>query len=180
MGGPIMSVEDLLREHKESILKKWFSQVVRTYPDETAKFLQREQDPFNNPVGSNILHGIEEIFDQLASGNDVSAITPFLERVVRIRAIQDFTPSQAVAFVFALKGIVRAALGDSVEERNFARQLTAFEDKVDKFGLLTFDAYMQSREKVYELRANEVKNSVASLLKRANLMSGHSEEEGEQ
>lgn len=165
-----MKIEDLVREHKESILKKWFQHVVKTYPDETAKFLQREKDPFDNPVGSNILTGTEEIFDQLTSGDTMRAVTPFLERMIKIRAIQDFRPSQAVAFVLTLKGIIREELGGEIQKKDILPQMLAFEDRIDSLALLVFDAYMESREKVYALRAQEAKARVAGLLKRAGLL----------
>ena len=172
-----MKLKDLLREHKERILKKWFDVVVKTSPDETAKFLLREKDPFNNPVGSNIKEGIEVVLDQLLCGQRIEAVNPFVERLVKIRAIQDFLPSQAVAFVFALKVIIRE-VGGVEPGKEADHELVDLDRRIDSFALLVFDCYMQSREKVSEIRINEVKNRVSRLLKRANLLA-ELDEDGE-
>ena len=164
-----MKLEDLLRERRERILKKWFHFVVKTYPDETAQFLLREKDPFDNPVGSNIIEGIEGVFDQLIGSQRIDMVDPFIERMVKIRAIQDFRPSQAVEFVFALKDIIREVVGDEPGKKE-ERELVSLDRRIDFFALLVFDCYMQSREKVCEIKVNEVKNRVARLLKRANLL----------
>jgi hypothetical protein len=90
--------------------------------------------------------------------------------MVKVRAIQDFRPSEAVAFAFGLKDIIREELGDAWGKKELHNELTAFNRRIDALALLVFDAYVKSREKVYELRVNEVKNRVSRLLKRANLL----------
>ena len=164
-----MKLEDLLRERSDRILKKWFRFVVKTYPDETAKFLLREKNPFDNPVGSNIIEGLEGVFKQLTAGERIESVNPFIERMVKIRAIQDFRPSQAVAFVFNLKDIIREVLSDEPKTGG-SGELVVLDRRIDSFALLVFDCYMQSREKVCEIKINEVKNRVSRLLKRANLL----------
>ena len=165
-----MKLEDLLRERKEKVLKRWFRHVVKTYPGETARFLLSEKNPFDNPVGSNILKGIEEVLDQLTSGQAIDTVNPFIERMVRIRAVQDFRPSEAVAFVFSLKDIVAEELGNEAQKKEFHDEMAALDRRIDSLALLVFDAYTNSREKVCEIKLNEVKNRVARLLKRANLL----------
>jgi hypothetical protein len=48
-------------------------------------------------------------------------------------------------------------------------ELQAFENRIDDIALLAFDIYSQCRQKIYEIRVNEVKNQLGRLLKRANL-----------
>ena len=48
-----MKIEEILSQHKPALLKKWFHLVMQTYPEETARFLKNENDPFANPVGSS-------------------------------------------------------------------------------------------------------------------------------
>jgi hypothetical protein len=175
-----MKLENLLRERKDAVLKKWFRHVVKTYPDETARFLQQEKDPFDNPVGSNVIKGIEEVFEQLTSEKEITTINPFLERMVKIRAIQDFRPSEAVAFVFALKDIIEVELSDASGEKEDHHELIAFNRRIDALALLVFDVYMKSREKVYKLKVNEVKNRVSGLLKRANLLADLEDNAGDE
>ncbi len=78
--------------------------------------------------------------------------------------------SGAVAFVIGLKSIVRDELQELSEE-NFA-DLLRFEDRIDRLALQAFDIFMQCREKVYDLKANEVRNMTFRLLERVNELPG--------
>jgi hypothetical protein len=43
------------------------------------------------------------------------------------------------------------------------------ESRIDGLALLCFEVYMKRREKLYELRINEVKNQVSGLMRRTGL-----------
>ncbi|WP_456430949.1 RsbRD N-terminal domain-containing protein [Thermosulfuriphilus sp.] len=162
-----MGIEEQLSRRKEVILKRWFEQIVGTYPAETASFLKRHKDDIENPVAYRIYEGIEGIFDQLLSSHvaDVQELSHFLDRIVRVRAIQDFTPSQALSFLLQLKSIIRRELrGEDPEE------VLEFLFRIDELVLRAFDVYMACREKLYELKVDEWKRKAYLLLKRANMI----------
>ncbi|MBI4688686.1 MAG: RsbRD N-terminal domain-containing protein [Nitrospirae bacterium] len=165
-----MKLNALLLEKKTEIIEKWFDAIVACYPPDTAQFLKNKKDRFTNPMGATILQGIENIFDKLLPDNDCSDIAPFLDNIIRIRAVQDFTPSQAVAFIFLLKKVIREELRQEIQENKLYEELLAFELKIDNLALSTFDIYMKCREKLYEIKANEVKNMTFRLLQQANLI----------
>ena len=150
-------LEQLLAKKRRAILEKWFHQIVETYPPDTCQFLKREKDPFANPVGSAILQGIEGIYEELLQGGNAGELSSFLDRMIRIRAVQDFLPSKAIGFVFLLKGILHAELGREVREKGLAQELLGVERQLDAMALLAFDVYMECREKIFELRVREVK-----------------------
>ena len=108
--------------------------------------------------------------DQLLDAVDPEAIKTYLDPIVRIRAIQDFTPSQATGFILLLKKVLREHLEDELQNAAHARQLLAFESKIDQLCLLAFDVYMDCKEKIYELSANETRNRTFKAFKRAGLI----------
>ncbi|TSA12734.1 MAG: hypothetical protein D4R73_02045 [Deltaproteobacteria bacterium] len=167
-----MTLESLLSQKKSAIVKKWFNAILETYPAETAKFLSSQKDQFANPVGSTVSHEIENIFQELlqAQGFDREKVSPFLDKIIRIRAIQEFSPSQAVAFVFFLKKVIREVLAFDIQKNQLSEELLALEARIDDLALLSFDIYMKCREKLYELKANDVINGTYLLLKRARLI----------
>ena len=165
-----MNVENFLSQKKSTILKKWLDQILDTYPDDAKRFLKEQKDPFANPVGSTISKEIHHLYDQFLKGVDPEKISPILDRIIRIRAIQDFSPSQAIAFIFILKGIIRDEFKPGSEEGPTWDDLVVIENRIDQMALLGFDIYMKCREKLYEIRANEAKNQVSGLLRRAGLM----------
>ncbi|MCL4537474.1 MAG: RsbRD N-terminal domain-containing protein [Nitrospirae bacterium] len=165
-----MNLNELLLKKRQTILKKWFDSVLETYPQDTANFLKRQKDQFANPVGSTIYNGMDSLLEELLNGGDTDKISTFLDNIIRIRAIQDFTPSQALAFVIQLKRVVREELINENKESQFADELLAFERRADDLMLLSFDIYMKCREKIYDLKANELRNMTSKLLERANLI----------
>jgi len=175
-----MKIEQLLSQKKKAVLKKWFHLVLETYPEETAQFIRKEKDPFANPVGSGIREGIEGLFDELIKGPDRMRVSSFLDRMMRVRAIQDFTPSQATGFIFRLKNVVRKELDKELGDEKIAAELLKFESKIDALALIAFDVYVKCREQVYEIKNNEIKNRYFRLLKRANLLSEIPEQESDE
>jgi hypothetical protein len=163
-----MNLGRFLAEKKPDIIKGWFKVIIETYPADTAAFLKKQQNRFANPVGSTISHGIEKIFDEVLSDADFEKVSPFLDNIIRIRAVQDFTPSKAVSFVFSLKGVIRQELEENEVADISTEELQALDDKIDALALLAFDIFMRCREKIYEIRSNELRNMTFRLLQRAN------------
>jgi len=165
-----MKLENLLSQKRAAILERWFHLILEAYPIDTSTFLKKQKDRFANPVGYTISQGIEGLFEELLQGMDSDKVSSFLDNIVRVRAVQDFSPSQAMAFIFLLKKVIREELKSEMRENGLAEELLIFESKIDALALLSFDIYMKCREKIYEIRVNEVKNSVYMLLRKANLI----------
>ena len=135
---------------------KWAQLIFETYPADIARFPQSEGDRFDNPVGYAISQGTRAIYDELLHGMNLERLTGSLNEVIRIRSVQDFSPSQAVGAIFLLKQAVREELAGEITENRFCAELLDFESRIDRLALLAFDIYMKCREKVYEIRVNEV------------------------
>ena len=102
--------------------------------------------------------------DALIAGSGREAMMEALDPVIRIRAVQAFTPSKATAFVFSLKQIVRDCLsGESGD-------MVPLDRRIDEMAMAAFDLFMGCREKIYELKATESRNQFFGSLKRAGLI----------
>lgn len=162
------SLNELLSEKKQVILERWFDLVLETYPHDTAVFLKKQKDQFANPVGSTIYRGMESVLDLFLNGSEIDTITKSLDEIIRIRAVQDFLPSYALAFVIELKRVVREEIKGEMYTEQLSDELLIFERWVDSLLLLSFDIYMKCREKIYDLKANELRNMTSKLVERAN------------
>jgi len=134
--------------------------------------LKKEKDRFVNPVGYTISQEIGALYDELLQGINSDKLAACLDNIIRIRAVQDFSPSQTVAFIFLLKKAIREELTSEIKENRVFEELLEFEARIDKLVLLAFDIYMKCREKVFEIRVNEAKaerERVLKLLERTNL-----------
>ncbi|MEW5948820.1 MAG: RsbRD N-terminal domain-containing protein [Thermodesulfobacteriota bacterium] len=167
----------LLSQKKSAIVRKWLDAILETYPADTAKFLKAQKNQFANPVGAMISEGIEGLFEELLNGVDTEKVSPFLDRVIRIRAVQDFTPTQAIAFVFVLKRLIREELESDIQQHQLSGELLFIESRIDDMALLSFDIYMKCREQVYEIRATEWKNRLFRLLQKTNMIGEIPEEQ---
>jgi hypothetical protein len=154
---------EALAAKKDAIVQEWLARTLQNYPEHTCRFLAKEKDPFRNPVGHTLKEAFPALFDQLIGGMDATTITPFLDGIVRIRAVQDFTAGQAVAFLFLLKKVVREALQDEIRRRPDGDGLAAVDGRIDEMALLAFDLFMKCRERIYEIKANEAKRRIYVL-----------------
>ena len=164
-----MHLQEQLIKKKSAIIKKWFDQVVDAYPLDTALFLKSQKDRFANPVGQTTLQGLEGIFDLVFEEFDRKKAISLIDPIIRIRAIQDFTAARAVQFVFDLKDILHDMLPKQ-DELSVLKTMHAIDRRIDMLGLVAFDVYMQCREKLYDLQANEMKSRTYSAFARAGLI----------
>lgn len=165
------SIDTILLSKKKLVLQKWFDLLVNTYPIETVRMLKKESNQFANPVGHTFSHALGEIFDEFFQENDLEKMTALLDRIIRIRAVQDFAPSGALAFIFSLKQIAREFLQAEITEGQVNNEdLSEFDERVDGLALLAFDVYARCRENLFEVRIGEIKSRTHRLLQRAELI----------
>jgi hypothetical protein len=160
----------LITQHRSAIISKWFESAIQAYSADTAAFLKSQKDQFTNPVGSNTRRGLEGLFDQLTGDLNGEAVARHLDPIMRIRAVQSLNPSQAIAFIFSLKSILRGFLKRELQDPGMSRQFEDIEGRIDRMCLAAFDIYMACREKIYELKANETRNRVFRAFERAGLV----------
>jgi hypothetical protein len=166
-----MAVLDLLREQRGALKEKWRESIFRTYPLDTVGFLRSTGNEFTNPVGHRTTQAINGIIDALLADTlGADEVKEYVDDIVRVRAIQGFTPAKAVGVFFLLKALVRELLSKEMKEAAIVRELLLFETKLDSLALMAFDIYGQCRELLFEQRVLEVKNSQRSLLRRARIL----------
>ncbi len=161
---------DLLEKNKKQILKRWSDLIFNSYPPETAQFLAKQSNEFANPVGVGVLKGTKGILDWFIDGAPVdrrSEVDSLLDDIVRIRAVQQFSASDAVGFIFSLKKAVRDTLSQDIKERNLVDELYQLDSTVDQLALTAFNIYMKCREKLFDIRATELRNRTSRILERA-------------
>jgi hypothetical protein len=164
-----MDLKDLLQEKRSRIIRRWRDVVLASYPEQSQKFFRKQKDAIANPVGSTITQGIESIYDELLKDSESDEVELFLDNIIRVRAIQDFSPSKAVSFVFGLKDVVRETLENELRQGKISEELVAFECRIDGLALRCFDIYTRCRERIAEIRVNAVRNQSSRLLQMAGL-----------
>ena len=175
-----MDFAELLLTKRSAIINKWFDYIVETYPPDTVTFLRRQKDAMANPVGSSIRDGLAGVIDCLIAGVqgrditeysvDWNALEPHFDRIVRIRALQNFAPSQSVRFAAELDRILWRVLAKEAKDQGLETELKALTALMGDFIFLAFDVYAACRERLFDIRVKDEQRRVALLLRRANIV----------
>lgn len=158
-----MQVEELLGSRRSAIADRWTDLALRVYPQDSTGFIRQEKDRFKNPVGHLTRQSLDELVAGLLTGRPAEEMTEPLDRIVRIRAVQDLAPSRALEFVFLLERAVREELGEELAKRE---DLSALRAWADRLAMQAFDQFVKCRERIHELRVLEIKRQGTTLLER--------------
>ena len=161
-------------------MRGWIQAALAIYPANMGTFYGKEKDSFANPVGAATTAGIEGLFDALVTDAPPSEFVPHLDRILQVRCVQGFPPSQAIWFVFALKGVIRDALAGELKDTAALRGLIAFESRIDRMAACAFDVYAGYQKKIAEIRVNEIKDRVSTLSRMSKIGYGDPEVDPEQ
>lgn len=151
-----MDLAEAFRNYKEKIVKQWVDYALSTYKE--SNFFLKENDKFANPIGGNVRESFEKLYPLLTKNKDPQEFVAPLKQFVRIRSIQDFTASQAVSPLHAIKHITRDILAKDKERKHLVNELYDFEFAVDMAVLAAFDLYMEDRERLYNVRIEEIRS----------------------
>jgi hypothetical protein len=165
-----MGLAKLLEQHEGAIVKEWFEVAIKSYAPDTSQFLKNQKDAFANPVGNTLMQGLRALYAQLPNAVDPKTLKLILDPIIRVRAVQAFDPSQALSFIFHLKHILRVHLKSKLVKAQAPDAIQQLDVKLDQIGLLAFDIYMECREKVYQIKANETKDRTLRAFARAGLI----------
>jgi len=172
-----MKLNDLLKKERDAILKRWFDLILGTYPADTAALTKREQNQFKNPVGATFSREIETLFKQLCEGVQKGECRASLDAILKIRSVQDFSPSKAVGFVFQLKKAIEETLKNEICKEPVMDEWLKFQSRIDDLVLQAFDAYMDCREKICEIRVNQARAEKEMALRMMERMTDSKEKQ---
>ncbi|MFO8174723.1 MAG: RsbRD N-terminal domain-containing protein [Gemmatimonadota bacterium] len=158
---PAPMIGDLLKEQADTIVERWGKAVLSSYHSDAAVLFQRQRDPFANPIGSSVRKGTRGVFQAILNGMDPDELRSHLDTMVRIRAVQEFTPSQALSFIFALRSIIREQIPQLDADPRLHRERIELEEIIDRVALMAFEVYASCREELNDLRVTEMKRQVS-------------------
>ena len=162
-------IYDIIRQRRNVILKQWGEATLKNYGVGGIKYDRPDNDRFTNPVQYTVQNSLSIILDELIERIHTARLDSSLEDIVKIRSLQTEKPSEALDFIFELKRIVKTECGGSKNNSGLPGELEEFENTIDNLLQTAFDIFMQSREKIYEIRKNEVLRRSYKLLERANM-----------
>ena len=152
-----MNIQELLNANFNSVRQHWLKSIIDTYPPDSRKFFASKKDNFQNPVGAAASRLVDSSLRALIDDGAEQDYYNILEEFIKMRAVQEFSPSDAVGFVLFLKNSIRETLNDEITSLNLSEELIEFEKRIDDILLTAFDIYTKSKEKMYEIRVDEMR-----------------------
>lgn len=163
-----MDLQEILRDRKAAIVRRWVEEVLATYPREGLILFREQQDPFANPVGHSVRTGTDRIVTALLEEGGEADIQQGLHDIISIRAVQNIPPSRAVGFVLGLKAVIRSELGEAAAAAHLTADLQRLEARIDDLALAAFDIFTECRERIAQIRISEVKRQVSWVMEQLN------------
>jgi hypothetical protein len=160
-----MELSRLLKKNKPVILQKWLATIYDTYPADTAAFINSNKDMFANPVGHTIAVNAEYILEGLTRGEDTVSLSARLEPIIRIRAVQDLTPVQAVSFMNGLKTVITGQLKTEILMHGLWDDWKELQSSIEDLALLACEIHTKMKERIQHIRIKELENSERFLIK---------------
>ena len=158
----------IFSEKKKEITEDWVAAIFGTYEIDTVGFLRSQENAFANPVGNKTKIATAAIIDALETDTmDSEIITPAVNELIQVRAIQKFNADQAMSVLFVLKNIIRKHVVPTLSTSEEFADLLELESKIDSLALVGFRIYSECRDKVQRMRVDEFKRKHFQLLKRA-------------
>ncbi len=105
----------------DSIVDAWFVKAIEVYPAAARGGMIETGNRFRNPVASSLRDSLRVLATELAGSMDDGAVVAALDAIVRVRAVQDCSPEQAIGFAAQLREVIREqqaeALFQDLEKR---------------------------------------------------------------
>lgn len=153
----IMTLKEFLTKNKSVIVERWCRIIFDSYPSDSRSFLRSQKDRFANPIGYAVASCTEKLFCELTGACDTEGIRSALSEFVRMRAVQEYHPSEAIGFILELKSIIRNEVRKDTGRAEDCEGLDELESGIDRAALVAFDLYMESREKLFQIRLDELR-----------------------
>lgn len=168
--GNTESLAEFLETKRSRLVKQWLDVLLDSYSQQAAEFMRAQKNRFDNPVGNNMRRALEMLYDNLRGGFDPMEAAEPLDGIVRVRAIQDFMPSDSLAFIMQLKEVIASALGPSASREDIAPDLAKLTHDIDRMAFLAFDLYVGCRNQLAEIRVKEIERHNHMAWRRAGFL----------
>ncbi len=156
----VESLKKFLQARKPAILETWFQSVINIYPAERRDFLRRKEETFTNPIGSSIYEALAGLLSEIIEDKNLGRIEDALQELIHLRAVEDFSPGQAISFLPTLRQIIREELRSANLINAYQEEYDHLANLIDELTRRAFDIYMGCREKIFNLKVKELKKII--------------------
>ncbi len=150
-----------MRANEERIVKQCFERLTGCYHPETAGFMKKERDPFQNPFGHAVRAALEGVFKELIEEGRPEGFRRALQELMRIRAAQTESASEALCFVRFLREAVQEELAREAGRNGgwdgIPEEYSLLEEHLHELTVIACDLFVESRKKIDAIRIKEIR-----------------------
>jgi len=149
-----------IAEKRESVLKLWQAAVLPQDHGFLPKAMAAVR--FSVPSDQLLNEEIAALLDWLISNEEPVSARLHLREICKIKAVMAQGPSEALSFILDLKEIVRLVLTEKTEPSEGCDTCIykELDKRIDQLLLLAFDEYSDWREKIMEIKFDEIQRLV--------------------
>lgn len=119
-----------------------------SYPAPLRAQMSAQRDAFRNPAGHIVRQSLTALVRELLGAMDRVAVDEALDALIRLRAVQNFSPAEALRFIFELRSVLVETCGEVTAKQ---------QGRIDEMAMAAFDHYMHCREQIHALRMKELR-----------------------
>lgn len=166
------TLSTVLTGRQDALLAAWIKNILDLPGNRTLSLMTESQ------LRDQTRELLESLLDAFKSGNYKDIHTPEYETAVYLlrmisssRAEQGFTPTETAVFVFSFKDSALPILQEAFDSDPalLAREVTRLNTVIDKLGLVTFESYTETREKVINEQSRAMVELAEASSKSKNL-----------
>ncbi len=152
-----MSLNNQLLQKKDAILHKWLRMIYAPFGPGVSLPRAEDGDRFTDPVGYTISRNAASILNSLIQGDDPEISRVYLERIIKIRAVQELTRAQATSFMSDLKTLITNQVTDETMKLEPAEELSELNKRIDRLGHIADELYIEKKRQIRELAIKHTK-----------------------
>lgn len=132
-----------------SIVDDWFRKAITIYPEVTRFSMTGSGDRFQEPTAVTLRDSLTTLIGELAGDMDPAPIRSALDAVIRLRAVQDCSPDDAVRFTGQLRESIRAHRAEGI--------FPDLDGRISCLSETARDVYARCRQDVARVRLGEAR-----------------------
>jgi hypothetical protein len=123
--------------------------------------MKKERDPFQNPFGHAVRAALEGVFKELIEEGRPEGFRRALQELMRIRAAQTESASEALCFVRFLREAVQEELAREAGRNGgwdgIPEEYSLLEEHLHELTVIACDLFVESRKKIDAIRIKEIR-----------------------
>ncbi len=161
-----MKLAAFVAENRDEIAREWFETAVSVYPEGMQTLVCGDKSSFSNPCGQNLSSDIDRFLRAVEKNESANELAARLTITVKIRSVQNISPSTALSFVPGLKNVLR----DCYQKRHHRdvplETYLEWSAVIDGATLAALDLYTEQRTRIAEVCIGDVKRRISGIMSR--------------